>query len=253
MAEGSIIAWTDNTFNPWMGCTKVSPGCTNCYAETLTTNRMGKRLWGPLGNRQVTSKDNWKKPFRWNRCAERTGTHSKVFCGSLCDVFEDHPTANETRPHLWEVIRSTPHLEWQVLTKRSDRIKNNLPADWAHGYPNVWLGVSVEDQEYADLRIPDLQAVPAKIRFLSIEPMLGPVDVSSHLGPDRINWVIVGGESGSHYRPMDHAWARSVRDQCREASVPFFFKQSSTGRTEKGTELVEEDGSRAVVREFPDF
>jgi protein gp37 len=244
MAENSGIKWTDNTFNPWMGCTKVSPGCTHCYAETFARNRMGKPgLWGANGQRQVTSDENWRKPLRWDRLAGQQGVRTRVFCASLCDVFEDHPVAEGTRPRLWDLIRRTLNLDWQLLTKRADRIATCLPADWGDGWPNVWLGVSVENREHGIPRIAHLRAIPARVRFLSVEPLLedlGPVDLAG------IDWVIVGGESGPKRRPMDHQWARHLRDQCRTAGVAFFFKQSSAFKPGQGDRL---DGR--VIREFP--
>jgi len=242
MAESSIIAWTDNTFNPWMGCVKVSPGCAHCYAETLTKNRMGLHLWGAKAARQVTSPSNWKKPVAWNCEAERDGQRKRVFCASLCDVMEDHPTAAATRPRLWDLIRSTPWLDWQLLTKRPENYAGNLPADWGDGWPNVWLGTSIESNEYLG-RADILRQVPATVRFISYEPALGPltdIDLSG------IDWLIVGGESGSNFRLMDHAWARDARAKCGAAGTAFFFKQSSAYRTEMGIEL---DGQ--IVRNYP--
>lgn len=242
--EGSIIAWTENTFNPWMGCVKISPGCKNCYAETLTKNRMGLSLWGPRNRRQVTSDANWKKPIAWNRTAQARGVPMRVFCASLCDVFEDHPTAESSRPRLWTLIRSTPWIHWQILTKRADRIRNNLPADWgADGYANVWLGVSIENADYS-WRADHLRDIPAIVRFISYEPALGPLDDLDLTG---IDWMIFGGESGPGHRPMDLAWPRAMRRKCEEHGTAFFFKQSAAYRTEMGITL---DGE--VVRNYPE-
>lgn len=242
MADSSIIAWTDATFNPWLGCTKVSQGCKHCYAETLVKNRMGKELWGPNSNRQVTSRRYWQKPLRWNDEAERNQQRMRVFSGSLCDVFEDHPAANATRPNLWRVIRNTPWLDWQLLTKRPERIAECLPRDWGEGYPNVWLGTSIEDNRVAR-RGDSLRAVPAHIRFVSYEPALGPLDQLDLAG---IDWVIYGGESGPDYRPHDVQWARDIRTRCDAAGVAFFYKQSAAPRTEMGIEM---DGE--IVRAWP--
>lgn len=242
MAEETVIAWTDHTWNPWMGCTKVSAGCTNCYAERLTHDRMGLSLWGHGARRQVTSKENWKKPLSWNRAAERSGERHLVFCASLCDVFEDHPVANETRPRVFNMIRATPWLDWQLLTKRPERIAANLPADWRDGWPNVWLGTSIEDMRVA-ARADHLRTIPASVRFVSYEPALGPLD---DLNLDGIDWMIYGGESGPGFRPHDLAWPRRMRERCAELGVAFFFKQSSAPRTEMGTTL---DGE--TVRKYP--
>jgi len=243
MAESSKIAWTDNTFNPWIGCSKVSPGCAHCYAETLVKGRMGRPgLWGPQGQRQVTSGDNWKKPLSWNRKAIRDGRRIRVFCGSLCDWMEDQPVANATRPRLLDLIRSTTHLDWQLLTKRPDRIKDNLPPDWGQGWPNVWLGTSIENNDYA-ARADDLRRIPSVVRFISYEPALGPLDCLDLTG---IHWVIYGGESGPGFRAEDKQWARDILARCRDAGVAFFHKQSAGFRTETGIEL---DGQ--IVREYP--
>lgn len=268
MADTTAIAWTTHTFNPWLGCTKVSPGCANCYAETIVKTKMGGNLWGPKGNRRVTSADYWKKPTRWNRDAKDAGEKARVFCGSMMDWCEDHPTANEARPKLFAIIRETPWLDWQLLTKRPENLTRFLPNDWSvANYPNVWLGTSVEDQKRADLRIPILLATPAHVHFLSVEPQLEDVSLIKWLDnvtysdtnelmrindfePD-IQWVIVGGESGPGHRPMDHAWARRLRDECAAADVAFFFKQSAAYRTEMGIELMEADGSKAIHRDYP--
>jgi protein gp37 len=244
MADNSIIAWTNHTLNPWMGCMKVSDGCKHCYADTLVTNRMGLKLWGPASTttRQVTSNAIWRKPITWNREAALRDEETFVFCASLCDVFEDHPIAEATRPRLWDLIRSTPSLTWQLLTKRPERIAQCLPADWGEGWPHVWLGTSIEDMRVAE-RADALRTVPAVVRFISYEPALGPLD---DLALDGIDWVIYGGESGPGYRPHDLAWPRVMRDRCDALGVAFFFKQSAAARTEMGIRL---DGE--LIRLWP--
>ncbi len=242
MADATIIAWTDRSFNAWMGCQKVSPGCAHCYAETLTRNRMGRHLWGPGAPRQVTSAANWRKPLAWEREAQALGRPLMVFCGSLMDFAEDHPTAAATLPQLWDLVRRTPNLSWQLLTKRADRIAECLPDDWGAGWPNVWLGTSIESDAYAS-RADALRSIPARVRFISYEPALGPLDSLDLTG---IDWLIMGGESGSGYREMRVEWARQMRKRCRAAGVAFFFKQSAAPRTEMGTTL---DGE--TVREYP--
>jgi len=241
-----LIAWTDHTFNPWMGCAKVSDGCKHCYAETLTRNRMGLSLWGVNGRRQVTSAANWQKPRRWNREAEREGVRARVFCASLCDIFEDHPTADETCPRLWELIRACRALDWQLLTKRPERIAQCLPSDWGDGWSHVWLGTSVEDARVID-RIDHLRTVPAVVRFISYEPALGPLATAPGFSLEGIHWVIYGGESGPGWRPEDKQWARDMWQCCRQAGAAFFHKQGAGYRTELGIEL---DGQ--IVREWPD-
>ena len=231
--ENSNIEWTDHTFNPWMGCTKVSDGCKNCYAETLMDKRYGKVKWGPQGQRVRTSAANWKKPLKWDREAAAAGKRARVFCASLADVFEDKPDQRDEmdkwRTELFQLIQDTPNLDWLLLTKRPENVMEmvgNVP--WYYGLPNVWIGTSVENQEQADKRIPALVSIPAAVRFLSMEPLLGPIDLDlsgSNYGIHGIDWVIVGGESGPNARPMHPDWARGIRNQCQEAGVPFFFKQ----------------------------
>lgn len=262
MAESSI-EWTDYTFNPWIGCQAVSPGCDHCYAETQNgVYKWNAAGWGPHAARHRTSAANWKKPLAWNRKAEAEGVRRRVFCASLADVFDNHASIDpQWRLDLWELIAETPAIDWLLLTKRPQNIKRMLPDEWDSGWPNVWLGTTVENQSEADRRIPHLLAVPAKVRFLSCEPLLEKVDLqkgadwgvmspagmeydkynpltgmweydldetgsstSSGFGP-RIDWVIAGGESGPKARPMYPDWARALRDQCAEAGTAFFFKQ----------------------------
>ena len=301
MAENSLIGWTDHTFNAWEGCTKVSPGCANCYAEERA-KRYGSAEWGPNGTRRVKAESGWKEPLKWQREAVACNVRPRVFCASLADVFEDWQglmvdtagrtvyvcnecgawraiediccgpnahfplTMNDVRARLFRLIDATPNLDWLLLTKRPENFARFLPpsssslVEFADDGPvgvrrNVWLGVTVENQEQADRRIPLLLSTPAKLRFLSVEPMLGPVDLRpkapdaySLLGrfygkhgfdpagmqpaADRvlncfpqIDWVIIGGESGANARPMHPVWARALRDQCKAAGVPFYFKQ----------------------------
>lgn len=349
MAENSKIEWTDHTFNPWMGCTKVSPACKHCYAERDMDHRYGKVTWGPNGTRVLTSDANWKLPLKWNREANAWQLHlafckrsgvadpvaewarrdegnlpaiprrPRVFCASLADVFEDWPgplvdasgdiicrpylesentpefwnasdaetlktdpqgwspiTMNDVRQRLFKLIDETPNLDWLLLTKRPENIRKMWPeypynacltGDCPHERAeqcsaifereNVWIGCSVENQEFADSRIPELLKCRdlAPVLFLSCEPLLGPVDLrpkapesygtlgkfyhSGQFDPTgsgptlervlncfpRIDWVIAGGESGPGARPSHPDWFRSLRDQCDDADVPFHFKQ----------------------------
>lgn len=295
MAENTEISWTDATFNPWMGCTKVSPGCDHCYAENLMDNRHGKVHWGAGQPRVRTGEKNWNLPVRWNarpfyECAgcgwrgEKVSLEGgsftegipscpvcddlrvesarrRVFCSSLADVF-DNEVAPAWRADLFKLIKATPKLDWLLLTKRIGNVAKMLPPDWfshreeddgvrtrcqLNGYHNVWLGATIVNQEEADRDIHKLLAVPARVRFLSMEPLLGPVDLrgaegcgdcdpciggqpaACAVGAVRvfpgIDWVIVGGESGHGARPMSPDWVRSLRDQCAAAGVPFHFKQ----------------------------
>lgn len=247
MGANSKIAWTDHTFNPWWGCTKVSPGCQNCYAETLA-HRYLFDVWGPGKARRITSNLYWRQPIRWNRVAEKViGRPSRVFCGSMCDVFEHQPDnpayLGDLRWRLYDLIAETPWLTWLLLTKRTENVLDLVPELWklpGRWPANVWIGTTIENQECFDRRIPELLKIPAAVRFLSCEPLLGPLDISGRTLLQEvidnmkyvptftgrlIDWVICGGESGPHARPMHPDWARSLRNQCRDAGIPFFFKQ----------------------------
>lgn len=256
VGKDSKIAWTDHTFNPWRGCTKVSPGCKNCYAETMSA-RNPKVLgeWGPNGTRVLASRQKWSEPFAWNREAVKQGVRFRVFCASLADVFEDYdkPMVNaqgnvvrtvnvpfasgfmldDARKLLWELIAATPNLDWQLLTKRPDNIGRMMPhGDW----PNVWLGTSVESDEYlwrVDLLIDTPQKVP--VRFISYEPALGPIAHATNLAG--IQWLIYGGESGPGWRPEDKQWARDVEELCKSTGTAFFHKQSAGPRPGTGEQL----------------
>lgn len=228
------ISWCDYSWNPWIGCVKVSEGCRNCYAEEFSARRIAPmvprgptdppvNLWGP-GSTRYRPKTTWREPVKWNRKAQEQGVRRRVFCASLADVFEDHPSVTGWRHELWTLIRATPHLDWLLLTKRPENIRPMLPMDWGAGYPNVWLGVSAENQRRYNERVPHLLAVPAPVHFVSYEPALGPVDPNS-LFPHVPDWIICGGESGVKRRPWDDAWARSVRDACQRLGITFFFKQ----------------------------
>ncbi len=242
MSQQSAIEWTDHTFNPWWGCTKVSTGCTNCYAETLS-NRYGHSVWGPRAERRFFGEKHWQEPLKWNSAAQQARQAAKVFCASMADVFEDNPKLSSEREKLWRLIQETPWLNWQILTKRPENILRLSP--WHDDWPeNVWIGTSVENQAVADQRLLHLRRVPAAVRFLSCEPLLGPIDDIDLVD---IHWVIAGGESGPNYRPVKAEWIRSLRDRCVQMQVAFFFKQWG-GRTSKsqGREL---DGQ--TWSEFP--
>ena len=224
MAKDSSIEWTHHTFNPWWGCTKVSPGCKHCYAETFS-HRIGQDIWGPRAERRFFSDAHWRDPLKWNAEAARAGVRRRVFCASMADVFENRAELNPHRERLWQLIADTPSLDWLLLTKRPDRILKSVP--WGSIWPtNVWAGVTAENQLWARRRIPLLLELPAAVRFLSCEPLLGALDLTQWLtGSRRVDWVIAGGESGHKARPMNPEWARKLRDQCRASGVAFHFKQ----------------------------
>ena len=232
MGENTKIEWAHHSFNPWYGCQRVGPGCDHCYAEGWA-KRSGLVKWGPGADRRRSSPSNWHKPLAWNAEAERRGIRYRVFCASLADVF-DNAVPKEWRDDLFSLIASTPNLDWLLVTKRVGNVVNMLPVPVGLNkfYPNVWIGISVVNQEEADRDIPKLLDIPARVRFLSMEPLLGPVDLSGHLaclcgicGGEHLDWVIVGGESGPGARPMQPDCVRSIRDQCASMSVPFMFKE----------------------------
>jgi len=246
MAEATAIQWTDHTWNLWRGCTKISPGCAHCYAERLANRNpalLGK--WGAHGSRVLAAADQWKQPAKWDRAAAKRGVRARVFCASLADVFDDWPGqmtgpdgrelfTEDAEPYtlaharawkLWPTIRATPHLDWQLLTKRPENIPRMMPAGrWG----NVWLGTSVESADYlwrVDALLEAADRVEVPVRFVSAEPLLSAVDFGAVLHPDRVNWMIVGGESGGKARNFDLAWGRSIVRQCRAAGVACFVKQ----------------------------
>lgn len=233
MGKNSHVGWTGNTQNFWRGCKKLSPGCKLCYMYRDMA-RYGRDPFTVVRQSDAS----FYAPLKWKE-------PTMVFTCSWSDFFIQE--ADQWRDDAWDVIRRTPHLTYQVLTKRPERITDHLPADWGKGYENVWLGTSVENQKYADERIPFLMDIPAKVRFLSCEPLLGPLDLEEYLSTEYyvppsellhgddcgartynpINWVITGGESGAKnkIRPADLDWFRSIRDQCQDAGVAYFHKQ----------------------------
>jgi len=280
VASSTKIEWCDATFNPWTGCTKVSPGCANCYAESHFSTKMRGVKWGPQGDRVVASESKWAEPIKWDKlaktghclgCAGRciddkgepceacSGTgelgrfRARVFCASMADVFEDWQgsmlnakheklylsrtggwidggpsqfsskfTMQHARNRLFATIDSTYYLDYLLLTKRIENVGRMIPDHWSVALPkNVWIGTSVENRDTL-YRIDRLREIKARVRFLSVEPLLADLGAIDLTG---IHWVIVGGESGPNARPMNSDWVRSLRDQCVAAGVPFFFKQ----------------------------
>ena len=230
MGDRTAIEWADATFNPWIGCQRVSLGCDFCYAEAMMDKRLGRVQWGPGGARRRTSENYWRQPLLWDRKA--AGRPLRVFCASLADVFDNKAPAG-ARGDLWRLIDRTPNLIWMLLTKRPQNMVLLAPIVWGGGRSvpdNVWLGVTAENQDEYDRRWPLLSEWAAPVRFVSYEPALGPLDLSGHeVKPD---WLICGGESGPNARPMHADWAREMRDQCADQEVAFFFKQWG-GRTSK--------------------
>ncbi len=293
MSDQTKISWCDSTFNPWVGCTKVSAGCAHCYAERANVRFRGDTPgnWGPGAPRRVTVTSNWRKPVMWNRMAASCGSSSgaencpfcsgpagphrhRVFCGSQCDWLDEEAPI-EAFARLLALIHATPNLDWLMLSKRPQNWEDRLAAAWMQASAtepkgtydlqnwindwygrriapaNVWIGTTVEDQTRADERIPHLLSIPARVRFLSCEPLLEQIDISYPEsfypnGPTRccdgrecacmgmpidpplvweLQWVICGGESGPFARPMHPDWARGLRDQCAAAGVAFHFKQ----------------------------
>lgn len=296
MAENSNIQWCDHTFNPWIGCTKVSPGCKNCYAETLDKNRFSKTLpggtkdtplshWGKGAPRHRTSASSWKQPLKWEKEAALTVGQGgifgdverpRVFCASLADWLDDEVPIEWLSDLLYLVIKCR-NLDWLMLTKRPQlwrtrfqEVANHsdigamIAQHWLDGNPppNVWIGTTVEDQKRADERIPHLLSIPAKVRFLSCEPLLEAVELRTvadgrgnhalslrNPAMNRIHWVITGGESGTGCRPAEIEWFRSLKDQCAAAGVSFFMKQLGGVRDHRGT--ISHFPEDLRIRQFP--
>ena len=233
--KGTAINWCHNTFNCWEGCTKVSPGCANCYAKTRDDRQMVEPVshWGPGAPRRIMSDSYWKQPIAWDREAAKAGTRPRVFCASLCDWADDEAPAGQ-RDRLWELVRQTTHLDWLLLTKRAANIQQYLPDDWGGGFPNVWLGVTCENKQHGLPRLDILRQIPAAVRFLSCEPLLEDL---GEIGLNGIDWVIIGGETGPKARSMDTAWAKSIVEQCRAQGVTPWMKQLGKLPVENGAAM----------------
>lgn len=289
MGENSKIQWTHHTFNPWRGCAKVSPGCDHCYAEA-TSKRNPKVLgiWGTDGTRVIASDAMWREPRRWNLEAVAAGERRRVFCASLADVGEDRLDLVEPRERLSRLILETAHLDWLLLTKRIENMARLFPREVLE---RSWVGTTVEDQQRADERIKRLCQTPAAVRFISAEPLIESVslhpptdsayrllwpfyytgkfdEAAAECAPPppvrradlfpKIDWVIVGGESGPGARPFDVAFARSIVRQCKDAGVPVFVKQLGADPFEPysdGTRFADvrlEDRKGGNLVEWPD-
>jgi protein gp37 len=266
MGENSKIEWCDNSFNSWLGCTKVSPGCDHCYAESWA-KRFGLVRWGNNPRRR-TSENKWKEPVKWNAEASvfkrEHGHRPRVFCASLADVF-DNQVPSSWRKDLFALIRECDQLDWLMLTKRPQNISKMLPLNWGDGYPNVWLGLTAEDQMRFDQRWKHLQRIPAAVKFISYEPAIGPLRLPTQ-GPFP-DWLISGGESGGGARPVKPQWVRDVIADCRQHGVAPFHKQWGSyknnplvveqGMSIKEAECLDKFGKGGglidgeLVREFP--
>lgn len=249
MAEETAIEWAHSTYNPWWGCTKVSEACRSCYAESWA-NRWGNDIWGDDKPRRFFGDKHWNEPLKWNRQAAKSGESWRVFCGSMCDVCEDREDLLEPRARLMRLIEATPALTWMLLTKRPENFNRLFGRRWnAGGWPkNVWAMTTVENQEQAEKRIPHLLKVRAAVLGLSMEPLLGRVNLRNieseyaninalsglrwDHGNDegtetgRISWIIDGGESGAGARPTHPDWFMNLRDQCNGAGIPYLHKQN---------------------------
>ena len=258
MGENTKIAWCDHTFNPWWGCSKVSAGCANCYAEKLATRFGYGNMWF-LPERRFFADEHWNEPIVWDRQAAKSGKIARVFCGSMCDIFDDpygdYETAlsiNSERDRLWRLIMDTPHLEWLLLTKRPENIYGGMYFRWQKGDgepSNVRIGITCENQQMADKRIPILLNAWHGKNFISVEPMLSEIKLTKWIAcncphdyfdgdghniycPEsnkyigkKIDWVICGCESGANARPCDISWVHDLRDQCVQSGTPYFLKQ----------------------------
>ncbi|MGH3427737.1 MAG: DUF5131 family protein [Mycobacteriales bacterium] len=241
MGEQTNISWTAHTFNSHWGCTRVSPGCENCYAETFD-KRIGGDHWGPGKPRREFGPKHWAEPLKWNEKARRAGIPAKVFSGSMCDIFDDEAPAG-ARERLWDLARQTEHLIWQFLTKRPENIEKYFPRDLLSD-PRIWLGITAENQPWLDKRWPYLRDAGPVVAWISYEPALGPLD----LGDYRPDWLICGGESGNGFRPMQESWAENLRRQCAELGVAFFMKQMSARTPGAGKALIP---PHLNVQQFP--
>jgi protein gp37 len=222
MAKVSAISWTDATFNPWIGCTKVSPACDHCYAERDNSRRGWVPGWGPGVPRKRTK--TWGEPLKWNRKAAETGRPLRVFCASLADVF-DNEAPQAWRDDLWQILRQTPNLRWILLTKRIGNAHKMLPPDWP--FPNAGLMATLANQEEWNRDIGKLMSTPATWRGVSAEPLLGPIDIlAGPMGMGLPDWIITGGESGPGRRPLDMDAVRLLRDQCADLGITFHHKQN---------------------------
>jgi protein gp37 len=256
MGKETGISWTNRTFNPWWGCTKVSPGCDNCYAETFD-KRVGGHHWGKGVPRREFGEKHWNEPLQWNKIAEREHTRHLVFCASMADVMDDEAPVG-AREKLWDLIDRTPYLIWQLLTKRPHRYNRYLPISFQND--NVWLGISAENQHFYSIRWPILRLVTADYdcpSWVSYEPALGYLSMDEFVleddgedcsVQDYPDWIIFGGETGNGRRPMEQVWAEALIEECKGSGTKFFMKQFGARTPDEGHKLVPPE---LLIREFP--
>ena len=249
MGAKTGIAWTDHTFNPWWGCEAVSPGCANCYAAR-DAGRFGFDCFGAGKAPRTFGDAHWREPEKWNAAARKyPAAGRRVFCGSMCDVFQAGAHLDPLRARLFALVERTRNLVWLILTKRPENVWAMVP--WSPGaWPaNVWLGFTAEDQERLWRRYHHARDAGAAHLFVSHEPGLGPINLDDDRSPDPVvvDWVITGGESGPHARAYDMAWARDVVRQCREAHVPAFCKQMGARPVETTPESTLPTGMRVLA------
>lgn len=248
MGKDSKIAWCKSTFNPWIGCSEVSPACDNCYAREQD-HRWGHDRWGEGKPRTKTSESYWKQPHRWNAEAAKTGAFWPVFCASLADICEDRRDLDPIREDLKAVVRRTQHLTWLFLSKRPELYLSLFGVEFFRANQHVWAGTTVESGDYR-YRIDDLSFVPSPVRWLSVEPQLGPVDLRGC--GSTIQWAISGFESGPNARAGDLSWARLLRDQCAAMGVAFFMKQLGSRPRAGDMRLILNDRNGADPAEWPE-
>ena len=257
MAENTKIEWADHTFNPWIGCTRVSRACQICYAEDMMDTRFGRVKWGPKGKRSRTSAQYWKDPYRWNKAAyAELGRQARVFCASLADVFDDHPSIQDDwRWLLWKTVVDTQNLEWLLLTKRPENWPQFLPCTAPQSpYENIRLGVTIEDNDTLEKRGP-LLAVAASIgwpTFVSYEPAAEIVDFEPLMQKGAIGWLICGGASGPDAYDFDVQCARNAIAAGRRHNVPVHIKQLGAKPISDGTPISLEDPKGGDMSEWSD-
>lgn len=252
MGEQTGISWTDHTFNGWWGCTRVSPGCENCYAESFSERPIHKLtdgttgaldIWGPGKPRRGFGEKHWNEPLNWNAKAGRDGVIRRMFCFSMADIFDvDAPAGQLDR--FWDLCRATPRLVKQLLTKRADGYMRLMPKDLMKD-PMIWKGITAEDQDWYMKRAPQVAHLPG-IWWVSYEPALGPLHT---FGPwPAPHWLVFGGETGRQFRPTKQEWAERARELCELRGTRFFMKQMSATTPDRAKALIP---AHLNIQQFP--